>query len=135
MTQKERARRHYQNNREKYLERARNQRKYEKAKLSPRRLIYQRLKGNAKARGIQFCLDLDDIVVPDKCPYLGLELKFGTGRPQHDSYSVDRVDSTKGYVKGNVEIISRLANMMKQDATPELLLRFAREVIKRYEVS
>ena len=31
--------------------------------------------------------------------------------------SIDRKDSSKGYVKGNVAIISRRANLLKNNAT------------------
>lgn len=135
MNQKERSRKHYINNREAYLERAKRQRKYEKAKLSPQRLIWQRIKASAKARGLEFDLRVEDIVLPEICPYTGLLLKFNEGRPGRDSYTVDRIDNSKGYIKGNIEVVSYQANAMKQDASIELLLKFAKEVIRRYEIS
>jgi hypothetical protein len=38
-----------------------------------------------------------------------------------NSYSLDRIDSNKGYVKGNVWVISRRANVIKNNATLEEL--------------
>jgi hypothetical protein len=35
--------------------------------------------------------------------------------------SLDRVDNTKGYIPGNVRVISRKANIMKADLTVDLL--------------
>ena len=56
--------------------------------------------------------------------------KFG---PRYNSPSVDRIDNTKGYVKGNIQIISNKANSMKSSATPEELLQFAYWVLLTYE--
>jgi hypothetical protein len=50
----------------------------------------------------------EDIVIPDTCPLLGTPM---------ESPSLDRIDSTKGYVKGNVWVISNRANTLKNDAT------------------
>ena len=134
-TQKEWGRRHYLKNRDQYLERARRQRKYAKEKLSPEALILRRIRGSAKARGLEFDLELEDIIIPAVCPYLGIPLEFGEGHPQRNSYSVDRVDNSLGYIKGNIEVISHMANMMKQDSTKDEQIRFAKEILKRYEVS
>ena len=52
------------------------------------------------------------------CPVLGIEMVFGgTGSIQDNSASIDRFDTTQGYIKGNVWIISYKANRMKSDAT------------------
>ena len=45
---------------------------------------------------------------------------------QPNSPSLDRIDPTKGYVKGNVMMMSALANRMKQDATLKQLNQFSR---------
>jgi hypothetical protein len=38
---------------------------------------------------------------------------------------LDRVDNTKGYVKGNVIVVSRRANVLKKDATLNELRQLA----------
>ena len=63
----------------------------------------------------------------DTCPILGMPIQCNIGKytgqggrqHSHDSKSLDRVDSTKGYIKGNVQIISWRANSLKGDATLE----------------
>ena len=54
------------------------------------------------------------------------------GTNRMDVASLDRKDPTKGYIKGNIEVISHLANIMKNNANPMLLVSFAQEVLKRY---
>jgi hypothetical protein len=68
------------------------------------------------------------IEYPKVCPVLGIELDWKPKRNGgHDnSPSLDRIDSTKGYVKGNVMIMSTLANRMKSNATIEQLNQFSR---------
>ena len=91
----------------------------------------------AKQRALQHCIPFDimesDLVVPKVCPFLGCILTSdqGVGR-KWSNISVDRIDSTKGYIKGNVWIISDLANRMKQNATPEELIMFARGIRRIY---
>lgn len=45
------------------------------------------------------------------------------------SPSIDRKDSSKGYIKGNVWVISSIANRMKWNATKEQLLTFCQGVL------
>ena len=92
------------------------------------------IKARAVAKGLPFDLTLDDIAVPSVCPVLGLKLSREVGGKANSSPSVDRVVPSLGYVKGNVQVISELANRMKADATPEQLLLFADWIYKTYKV-
>jgi len=86
--------------------------------------LYTHLKHSAKKRGILFELtmpDLNDLTFPITCPILGMPLFFNCGTPKDNSYSVDRIDSTKGYVADNIVIVSYRANRLKSDATLEEL--------------
>jgi len=83
-------------------------------------------KTRAKREGLPFDLELSDIVVPDVCPFLGIAIcKHNKGSHQPNSPSLDKIDPTKGYVKGNVHVISYKANAMKRDASVQELLMFA----------
>ena len=74
---------------------------------------------NAKRRGEECSLELKDIIIPEYCPVLGIKLEPGSHSHQDCSPSVDRIDSTKGYTKDNVWIISARANRIKNNATIE----------------
>ena len=75
----------------------------------------------AKIKGLEFSITARDIgPLPEFCPVLGMALNWDrAGLPAGDSPSMDRLDNRKGYVRGNVMIISNRANMIKSDATAE----------------
>lgn len=83
------------------------------------RSMYQNAKGRAKRNGIPFEIVLEDVVVPTHCPVLGLELVWrkGDGRMNDSSPSLDRMVPDRGYVPGNVSVISWKANRLKSNAT------------------
>lgn len=96
--------------------------------------MLRRAKGRAKDKGLDFDLSVEDVVIPKFCPILGIELKMHKGRSggNPNSPALDRVDNNKGYVKGNVMVMSHLANMMKSSATTEEMVKFAEWVIKTH---
>lgn len=80
---------------------------------------------NAKRRatkmGLPFDISIDTLlaIFPDdaKCPALGIKMVWGGDRLS--SPSLDRRVPALGYVVGNVQWISGLANMIKSCATSE----------------
>lgn len=103
-------------------------------KNHPEKRLLWSAKKRAKEQGLAFNLEECDIVIPTHCPYLGIELVTNAkrGEPRTSVYSLDKINPELGYVKGNVEVISHLANTMKSNATEEQLLAFAQTIIKRY---
>lgn len=69
-------------------------------------------------------------IAPKKCPVFGIKLVTSKGGPTDWSPSIDRIVPSKGYVPGNIQVISMLANKMKQNATPKQLDRFADWVLE-----
>lgn len=78
-------------------------------------------RSRAKRRGLEFTISESDISVPTQCPVLGIEIKVGQGNPTDNSPTLDRIDTSRGYVPGNVSVISYRANRIKNDSTPEEL--------------
>jgi hypothetical protein len=100
---------------------------------NPEKAMLQRVRARARRKGYEFNLELSDILIPKVCPIIAIDInKEVTGAPRDDSPSLDRIDNTKGYVKGNVMVISHKANGMKHNATPEELIKFARWVLITY---
>lgn len=82
---------------------------------------------------MDFDIDVVDIIIPPSCPIFGWELTniSGKGRVKTNA-SIDRIEPEKGYVKGNIMVMSDLANRMKQNATKAELITFALGILKFY---
>lgn len=84
-------------------------------------ILCQQARKNAKRKGIPFDLSPEDIIIPEFCPVLGMPLVRKTpGRTRPNDYpSLDRKDNSKGYIKGNVFVVSWRANRLKCDGSLE----------------
>lgn len=89
-------------------------------------------KSRAKLKGWEFNLTKEDIVIPEICPVLGITLKYNKKKIQDDSPTIDRIDNDKGYIKGNIIIVSARANRLKSNASLEELILIA-EFYKKYQ--
>lgn len=78
--------------------------------------LYSGAKSRAKDRHMEFDLELSDVLIPSHCPVLGIPLKPGVGTHNAGSPTLDRVNNRRGYVKGNVRVISMRANGLKSNA-------------------
>jgi hypothetical protein len=96
--------------------------------LDPRKRMLQQSRNRAKRKGIEHNISLEDIIVPEMCPLLGVPFIVGTKDNYEHTHSLDRMDPTKGYVKGNVWVITKKANSMKNSATRKELLYFAKQI-------
>lgn len=72
---------------------------------------------NARDRGIEFTLSfqaMKNLLSATKCYYTGIELtKAAEAAQKANDLTIDRIDCTKGYVKGNVVACSYAANQLK----------------------
>lgn len=95
---------------------------------APIKTKLQLKKAQCKKEGIPFNLTVEDISIPELCPLLGVPIvmTLGKGKGNRETgWSLDRLDPSKGYVKGNVWFISGKANRMKQEMTPDMMRHFA----------
>ncbi|NBY58578.1 MAG: hypothetical protein EBQ52_00100 [Synechococcaceae bacterium LLD_019] len=78
--------------------------------------------------------DLDDLLASVRSEEKPAP-KRGRGRRQPDSPSLDKFIPEKGYVKGNIQVVSWRANWLKNNGTVEEWIRIAKwcqqEEVKR----
>lgn len=82
----------------------------------------------AKEQGLPFNITEDDIVIPEVCPVLGIKICKENSKREYNSPSVDKIIPEKGYVKGNICVISWRANMIKSCGNAEEHLRISKYI-------
>lgn len=99
----------------------------------PEYRLWKQARDSSKQRKLDFDITVEDVIIPEYCPYLGVVLTTeNTGGRQDEKVSLDRIDNTKGYVKGNIQVISSKANFMKRNASIEELITFAQGILKTH---
>lgn len=63
----------------------------------------------------------------------GMTNAFGTGASNPRSCSIDRIDSSRGYVAGNVQLVTAKTNIAKGNMTNKELVQFCKKVTKNFE--
>lgn len=98
---------------------------------NPEYVLYANAKTRARQLGLPFDITRDDIVVPEYCPVLGIKLTAQVGKRggNDSSPSLDRIRPERGYVRGNIVVVSNRANRIKADAT----LRELKLITRFYE--
>lgn len=98
---------------------------------NPERWLLYGAKSRAKRKNIEFNLELEDIIIPERCPILGIKLQCNhNNKPEFNSPSIDRIIPKLGYIPNNIRIISYRANLLKSDGTIEEL-----EAVLKYMIS
>lgn len=75
----------------------------------------------------------EDVLLPENCPLLGMPLVYTHTVAQDNSASIDKIVPALGYIKGNIQVLSNMANRMKSNANEQDLLTFAENLIKMAE--
>jgi len=80
-----------------------------------RKVLLNQAKARSKRKNVDFNLTLDDLAnVKNKvCPISGQNIIYKSGIDYKRSASLDRIDPNKGYISGNVNIISYEGNYLK----------------------
>ena len=108
---------HNENNRAYYRRRA------EDYTINPALYLYTIARKRATKYNMEFTITENDIHVPEKCPITGVKLEVYVNTAKQSylyAASLDRVDNSRGYIPGNIRVISRKANMMKRDLNIEM---------------
>lgn len=97
--------------------------------------MWRRAVSRAALRGFDLDITVDDLLpLPKKCPVLGIALRLSRGPQDPHAYSLDRIENKKGYVVGNIIVMSYKANRLKNDGTAqehEAIARWMRSMKRR----
>lgn len=100
-------------------------------------IYWSSVKRQAVRRGVEFTLDIEDAWKllehqNHKCVLSGMEIGFA--RTKHEylkggtTASLDRIDSSKGYIKGNVQWTHKWINRMKSNHSQETFIDLCKKV-------
>lgn len=99
--------------------------------------IFRKIKQKRYVRshiGVDSNLKPEDIVINEYCPFFNTKIDYRTTSCEHLTkfhYSIDRIDNSKMYMKGNIWVISRFANTIKNDSSLNELKTFSVNILKQ----
>lgn len=101
---------------------------------SPKARLITAARHRALKKGLEFNLTEADLDIPAICPVLGIPLIHGTRQSHDQAPSIDRKESSKGYIPSNIWIISHKANCLKKDMTMEEFEEYLKHMDEPEEV-
>lgn len=102
-------------------------------------LYFSGLRTKAKKKKIKFTVTKEylwDLFLKQNktCPYTGYKLKFKVNCKEINNHSkttsLDRINSSKGYIKGNVEWVHKHVNIMKNVYSKKYFLKLIKDIYK-----
>lgn len=102
---------------------------------NPTSCLLSAAKRRANQNGLDFNITHEDIEIPTHCPVFGIPLLLNSGRQNDNSPSLDRIDNSKGYIKGNVRVVSWRLNQRKSDMSIAEILALADYVKRELKLS
>lgn len=104
-----------------------NSRKKEKYRINPEIYMFRAARKRAKEKGLEFSITEEGVrIALEKtkningeyiCPVFNIKMEINKNRSGDNSFTIDRIDNSKGYIPSNIAIISWRANSLKRDAT------------------
>jgi len=95
---------------------------------------FSKFKANAALRGLDWQITIDDVAdlyeeQEGLCALTGWEIVFPeVGHAQLSTVSIDRIDSSFGYLKENIQLVDKRVNMMKQQYSQEEFIMVCKAV-------
>lgn len=102
-------------------------------------IMYKNALQRARLEKLPFDIDIEYLksIKTDRCPIFDIELSWGKIGEGHtnteNAPSLDKIKPEYGYIKGNVCIISNLANTIKNNVSYEELYKVADWLYKKYK--
>ena len=95
---------------------------------------FAHIKRSAKSRNLEFDIKIEDVSEVfvkqnKKCIYTGLDLRFANQK-ETNTASLDRIDSTKGYLKTNLQFVHKTINSMKSSLLDKEFIHYCCLVAK-----
>jgi len=106
------------------------------------RYHFRNIKSRERGRGVEVTVTIEDLKKQwdeqnGKCEFTGINLKISEYKKistnQIYSASLDRIDSNKGYVKGNIRWVSRAINHMKNTMSDEMVWELCGLIYENYK--
>ena len=96
---------------------------------------WSRIKRDAKTRNLEFAVTPAEAWAiftkqNGKCALSGVELQFARTHTKKQTASLDRIDSSKGYTKHNIQWVHKKVNELKWDLTTDELIGWCKLIVK-----